>query len=135
MRFADTNILLYAISREPAEQAKTVAANDILSDPALVLSTQVLQEFSVQATRASRRDALTHRQAADLVTAFSRFRVQPVTLEVVTLALQVKEQAGLSYWDSAIVAAARVAGCTELLTEDLSHGQDYGGIVASNPFR
>lgn len=134
-RFADTNILLYAISRDSEEQSKAETANEILTNPALVISTQVLQEFYVQATRASRPDALTHRQAADLVTAFTRFQVQPITLDVVSAALRIKERAGLSYWDSAIVAAARLAGCSTLLTEDLSDGQDYDGVVATNPFR
>jgi predicted nucleic acid-binding protein len=40
----------------------------------------------------------------------------------------------LSLWDSMILAAARVSGASELITEDFSHGQDYGGIKAMNPF-
>ncbi|HEX6930974.1 MAG TPA: PIN domain-containing protein [Streptosporangiaceae bacterium] len=63
MRFADTNVLLYAISRDPAEQDKAKRANDILAGRDLALSVQVLQEFYVQATRASRPDAIGHRQA------------------------------------------------------------------------
>ena len=51
MRFIDTNILLYAISRDPAEQDKAKRASDILADRDLALSVQVLQEFYVQATR------------------------------------------------------------------------------------
>ena len=54
MRFVDTNVLLYAISRDPAEQDKAKRANDLLADHDLALSVQVLQEFYVQATRASR---------------------------------------------------------------------------------
>ena len=54
MRFVDTNVLLCAISRAPAEQDKAKRANDILADHDLALSVQVLQEFQVQATRASR---------------------------------------------------------------------------------
>jgi predicted nucleic acid-binding protein len=56
VRFADTNILLYAISRDPTEQGKAARANDILAARDIVLSVQVLQEFYVQATRASRPD-------------------------------------------------------------------------------
>jgi predicted nucleic acid-binding protein len=41
----------------------------------------------------------------------------------------------LRYWDSLIVAAARRAGCPEALSEDLSDGQDYGGVIVVNPFR
>jgi predicted nucleic acid-binding protein len=38
VRFIDTNILLYAISRDPAEQEKAKRANEILTDRDLALS-------------------------------------------------------------------------------------------------
>jgi predicted nucleic acid-binding protein len=60
VQFADTSILLYAISRDPAEQDNAKQANDILTGRDLALSGQVLQEFYVQATRASRPDPITH---------------------------------------------------------------------------
>ena len=41
----------------------------------------------------------------------------------------------LSYWDAAIIEAARTLGCTHVLSEDLSDGQDYGGVQVTNPFR
>lgn len=135
MRFADTNVLLYAISTDPAEQAKRDIANDLLSSHDLALSTQVLQEFYVQATRATRDDALTHRQAADLVTSFTGFTVQPTTVELVHAAMAARDRFGVSYWDAAIIEAARMLGCTEVLSEDLSHGQDYDGVSVADPFR
>ena len=45
MRFVDTNVLLYSISREPAEAEKRARAEAILDSLDLVLSAQVLQEF------------------------------------------------------------------------------------------
>ena len=63
MRFVDTNVLLYAISRDPAERAKAARANEILAEGDVGLSVQVLQEFYVQATRASKPVRLTHEQA------------------------------------------------------------------------
>lgn len=134
VRFVDTNVLLYAISRNPAEEAKARIANDVLSSRDLALSTQVLQEFYVQATRPSREHPLTHEQAAALVQSFTRFTVQDVTLETVTSALDTRKRFGLSYWDSAIISSARELGCTELLSEDLSAGQDYDGVRVVNPF-
>jgi predicted nucleic acid-binding protein len=41
----------------------------------------------------------------------------------------------LSYWDAAIVAAARLLGCNELLSEDLQDGRSIDGILLRNPFR
>ena len=32
------------------------------------------------------------------------------------------------------IAAAHSGGARELLTETFSHGQDYGGVTAVNPF-
>ena len=54
MRSVDTNVLLYAISRDPKEQDKAARANGILAARDIALSVQVLQEFYVQATHASR---------------------------------------------------------------------------------
>ena len=34
-----------------------------------------------------------------------------------------------------VCPAARASGASELVTEDLNHGQDYGGIRVVNPFR
>lgn len=39
-----------------------------------------------------------------------------------------------SYRDSLVLAAALRAHCSILYTEDLNTGQDFGGVVAVNPF-
>jgi predicted nucleic acid-binding protein len=134
VRFVDTNIFLYAVSRDATERAKRDRALDILDDVTLGVSTQVLAEFYVQATRSTRPDPLTHSQAVRLVESFTRFRVQPITLAVVRSALATSERHGLSYWDSAIVEAARAMDCDTIVTEDLQDGQDVDGIVVHNPF-
>ena len=135
MRFVDTNVLLYAISRDPAEQDKAKRASDILTDRDLALSVQVLQEFYVQTTRASRPDALGHRQAVLLIESFRRFPVQDITSGIMMAALDTRQRFKLSYSDAAIIEAARATGCTHVLSEDLSDGQDYGGVRVTNPFR
>ncbi len=133
--FLDTNILLYSISRDPAEADKRIQARDLLDREDGALSVQVLQEFYVQATRTSRSDPLPHSIAAGLIRTWTRFPVQETTLALVGAALEIKAQAGLSYWDSAIVAAARALGCDVLFSEDMNHGQVIGGVKISNPFR
>jgi predicted nucleic acid-binding protein len=40
----------------------------------------------------------------------------------------------ISLWDALIVEAARRAGATTLLSEDLQHGMDFDGVVVENPF-
>jgi predicted nucleic acid-binding protein len=135
VQFADTNVLLYAISRDPSEQAKAKRANEILGDRDLALSVQVLQEFYVQATRASRLDAIGHSQAVRLIESFRRFGVQDITSGIMMAALDARQRFQLSYWDAAIIEAARAMGCTEVLSEDLSDGRDYAGVRVTNPFR
>jgi predicted nucleic acid-binding protein len=134
VRFVDTNVLLYAISRDPQEQAKAERANDILEARDLALSVQVLQEFYVQATRESRSDPISHEQATKLVESFLRFRTQEITSPVMLAALVTRKRFGISYWDAAILEAARTVGCDVVLSEDLSHGEDYAGIRVENPF-
>ncbi|MDR2565668.1 MAG: PIN domain-containing protein [Bifidobacteriaceae bacterium] len=134
VRFVDTNVLLYAISTDPGEADKAAVARDILDGADLALSVQVLQEFYVQATRATRANPVSHEQAADLVESFTRFPVQDLTLPVVRNAMRTRERYGLSYWDAAIIESARTLGCRVVLSEDLGHGQEYGGITVVNPF-
>jgi predicted nucleic acid-binding protein len=40
----------------------------------------------------------------------------------------------LSYWDAAILTAAKKMGCATVYSEDLSTGQDYDGVSVLNPF-
>jgi predicted nucleic acid-binding protein len=135
LHFLDTNILLYSISRHPAEAAKRDCAIDLLERDAGALSVQVLQEFYVQATRSTRPDSLPHEIAAGLITTWTRFRVQEITLSILAGALEIKAAHGFSYWDSAIIAAARALGCRELYSEDMTHRREVDGVIIINPFR
>ncbi len=134
MRFVDTNVLLYAISGDPEEQKKAIRANELLSQRDVGLSVQVLQEFYVQATRERRADRLTHEQAATLIDSFRRFPVQETTVAVMLAAISTRRRFGISYWDAAILEAARALDCKIVLSEDLSDGQDYAGVRVENPF-
>lgn len=135
MRFVDTNVLLYAISRAPEEQDKTERANTILEAGDIALSVQVLQEFYVQATRESRADRISHEQAARLVESLLVFPVAAVTTDLMLAALDARQRFGISYWDAAILEAGRTLGCDVVLSEDLGDGQDYAGVRVENPFR
>jgi predicted nucleic acid-binding protein len=134
VEFVDTNILLYAISRDPHEQEKAERANAILTRRDVALSVQVLQEFYVQATRESRDDRLSHVQAIRLVESFLRFPVAQISTGILLAAMASRDRFGISYWDAAILEAARSLGCEIVLSEDLSHGRDYAGVRVENPF-
>jgi predicted nucleic acid-binding protein len=135
VRFLDTNVLVYAVSSAPEEQVRADRANALLAERDLALSSQVLQEFYVQATRTTRPDAIPHADAVELIETFQRFPVAPVTSEVMRAALATCDRFRISYWDAAILEAARSLGCEVVLSEDLSDAVDYAGVRVVNPFR
>jgi predicted nucleic acid-binding protein len=134
MRFVDTNILLYCAVAGDLEAEKAATAADLLGCPDLCLSVQVLQEFYFQATHERRKRRLSHGTAAALINKWKRYPVQPMTVQLLDNALATKERWGISYWDAAIIEAARLQGCCQVLSEDMADGQDYGGVQVMNPF-
>ena len=133
-KFLDTNVLIYAIGGEQFVPRKTLRAQEILKAGDCAVSVQVLQEFYVQATRESRAGAIAHAVAVDLIRAWSRFPVQPMSLETLHAALDIKARYRLSYWDAAIVAAAQSLNCETLFSEDMAHGMTIGATTIVNPF-
>ena len=132
--FVDTNVLLYAASTVPDEAAKSATARAVLGRDDVVLSTQVLQEFYVQATRPTRPDPMPEDIAVALIESWLRFRVVETTVRLVLDALSTARRWRISYWDAAVVEAARSGGCSTLLTEDLQAGMNFAGVTVENPF-
>ena len=134
MRFVDTNVLLYASSALVEDANKRLRALELLREGDLALSVQVLQEFYYQSTRPSRHARITHEQALSFLGSLEGFPVQAVTLDIFRSAVAIRQRFGLSYWDGAILAAARALGCDAVYSEDLSSEQDYDGLRVINPF-
>ena len=132
--FVDTNVLLYAVSTADEEAVKRAVARRVLDQEDLVLSVQVLQEFYVQATRPSKPERLAHEPATALVESWLRFRVMETSVQLVQQALACALRWRISYWDAAIIEAARIGGCSELLSEDLQPGMNFAGVTVVNPF-
>jgi predicted nucleic acid-binding protein len=135
VRLVDTNVLIYAASRAIIEPDKRRRARQLLTQPDLAVSVQVLQEFYHQATRPTRPGWLTHGQAMQFLESVLTFPIQPMTLEVFRAAVAISQRFQLSYWDGAILAAARAAGCDAVYSEDFNSEQDYDGLRVINPFR
>lgn len=133
--FLDTNVLLYSIGTNPADELKRLRAVALLDRTDCVLSVQVLQEFYVQATRANRNDRLDHDLAAGLISAWRRFPVIDNTAALLDDALYVRRRVNFSFWDCLVIAAARAGQCGELHSEDLSDGRVVDGVRIVNPFR
>ena len=132
--FVDTNVLLYGVSTVRDEADKHVTALSILDRDDVVLSAQVLQEFYVQATRSTKADHLGHDSAVSLIESWLRFRVIETTVPLVQQALATAARWRVSYWDAAIVEAARIGNCPVVLSEDLQPGMNFAGVTMQNPF-
>ena len=131
--FFDTNVLLYAL--HSAEKRKQSVARALIKRHAaagsLVLSTQVLQEYFVNATR---KFGLTAEEARGDVEQYAKARVIQVSPDLILEAIDLHRLHSVSLWDSLVVCSARAAKCGELLSEDLQAGQVLGGVRVVNPF-
>lgn len=132
--FLDTNVLLYAASGTSAEAVQRERAIQLIETRNFGISTQVLQEFYVNATGKVRIRMPPHIALAWL----EQFDDRPcIALDtaLVKLGIAISMRYRISYWDAAIVASAEALGAPLLYTEDLNHGQVYGTVRVENPFR
>ena len=133
--FVDTNVLLYA--HDGSETEKQPIARALLkrlwAARTGVVSTQVLQEFYVVATRKF-DPPIARAEARELVALYAAWPVIQVDVELILDAAALEERETLSFWDALIVEAARRAGAVQLLSEDLQGGRRIAGIVLENPF-
>ena len=132
--FVDTNILLYAISNQPEEQSKTNIARQILRKTHWGWSAQVAGEFFANAVSPKRKFRLTPKEAADFVETWLAFPMAALTADIVIETMAIHQRFQPSYWDAAIIAAARSLACDVIYSEDLSDKTDCGGARVINPF-
>jgi predicted nucleic acid-binding protein len=131
--FVDTNILIYAGSGDAKDATKRNKALEILRRPDIGFSAQVLQEYYDVAYR-KKRLGITHAEALYAIRQLRRKTVAPITSDLVISAAELSERFKLSYWDAAIIAAAKELDCATIYSEDLNAGQTYDGIRVINPF-
>ncbi|HEY2976619.1 MAG TPA: PIN domain-containing protein [Burkholderiaceae bacterium] len=118
--FVDTNIWVYAHLRVPGDVRHECALALVQSRVDLVISPQVVAEYYSVMLRNAQTDLWIQ---ANLRAIFARTRLQPANAEMLSTALDLRNRHGFSFWDCQIAAAALLARCTSLLTEDLQHGQ------------
>lgn len=129
----DTNVLVYAFSNAGRDAAKARIAREWINREDWGVTVQVLQEFYVNAIRTPH--SLGHDEAVAMIEEIASSRpVIGSDLALMRLALQIKRRYGIAYWDAAVVAGARRMGAAVLVSEDFSHGRDYGGVRVLNPF-
>ena len=133
--FVDTNVLVYA--RDSADSEKHLRAREWMRElwerRAGRLSVQVLYEYYVTVTR-KLTPGLPVDQARRDVRDLSQWQPLALDASIVERAWAEQDSHDLSFWDALVVAAAKRTGCEHLLSEDLQHGQDLGGIAVVSPF-
>lgn len=132
--FIDTNVLVYADDQDAGE--RTVIAKQILTDAirtrTAVVSTQVLQEFFVVATRKLGMSAEIARRKVELL---AQLEVVRIDTRLILEAIDLHRLNQVSFWDALVVCSARAGSCARVLTEDLQDGAVLGGVRIENPFR
>lgn len=135
LTFVDTNVLVYAHDRSEALRQPVAQAllEELWANRTGTLSTQILQEFYVVATRKF-NPPMTCREAREIVALYGTWPLVQVDLPLILTASQLEERHRLSFWDALVLEAARRAGATRLVTEDLQGGRSIGGVRIENPF-
>jgi predicted nucleic acid-binding protein len=130
--FIDTNVVVYAF--DGADPVKQRIAIEILEgDGRLVLSTQVLLEAWWVLTRRL-AEPLEEDLASEIIDRLGDLPVVSTDPQLVRQAIETARRFGIAIWDALIIEAARSAGCSSILSEDLQSSQDFGGVRVLNPF-
>jgi len=133
--FVDTNVLVYRFD-SGAPKKRDVARAEfrrLVMERSIVISTQVLQEFFVAATRRL-NPPLSSDQAEVVIGYLSRLPVVQISTRTILEAVALHRRFSLSFWDALIVRSALEAGADTLYTEDLQEGQVIEGLPIVNPF-
>jgi predicted nucleic acid-binding protein len=126
--FFDSNVLIYLTDTASGKAGQT---EDLLAEGGVV-SVQVLNEF---ANIAQRKVRLSWAETRDFLDTFrATMKVVPLTLETHEHGLDHAERYQLSVYDGMIVAAAQLAGCRVLYSEDMHDGLVIDGLTIRNPY-
>jgi predicted nucleic acid-binding protein len=133
--FVDTNILMYAHDTSAGAKHKRAKAlvEELWRDRTGVVSTQVLQELSVNLRRKARRP-LDTKATREIIADYLTWQVIVNGGDSILEALDVEALYRISFWDALVVQAAQASGAEVLYSEDLSDGQKYGSVRVINPF-
>ena len=131
--FVDSNVFIYAIDEANLEKHKAARLwrSELWKSRLGRISFQVLQEFYANVDR--KRPAARKQLQAEIRNLMS-WRPVTINASLIEDAWMIEARYRISFWDALIVAAAKAASCRYLLTEDLQAGQEYGGVLAVNPF-
>jgi predicted nucleic acid-binding protein len=131
--FIDTNVWLYAFSASQDQQKHVAAQALIRQTPRIVVSTQIVNEVSVNLIRKFQADEQTVQK---LIRSFYRkYTVIALNQHVLLHASDLRIMYQFSFWDSLVLASALTAGATIVYSEDMQDGLTVQNqLRISNPF-
>jgi predicted nucleic acid-binding protein len=133
--FVDTNVLVYAHDRSETQRRPIAQAalDELWRTRTGTLSTQVLSEFYVVATRTF-DPPMARRAARRIIGAYSAWPVVAVDAPLILAASALEERHTISFWDALIVEAAARSGASRLPPADLPSGRRLRGHTIENPY-
>jgi predicted nucleic acid-binding protein len=131
--FIDTNIFVYTMdSHNPGkrERCRSLLRSLLDSGRTGVISTQVLQEFYVAATKKLGAQPLL---AKNILHSLENYEIVTVDSALIQEAIDCSILSQLAFRDALIIVSAERACCERIWTEDLNAGQLIRGIRVVNP--
>ena len=134
MVFLDTNILIYA-SLDQDRRKRSIAGvilEDCFRNASGMISLQVLRELANVLFKKA------HLGVDEVRRITHGFMVLPCATDSqmsFDLALDIKAQYDIQFYDALIVATAELAGCGTIYSEDMGDGESYHNVRIVNPFK
>jgi predicted nucleic acid-binding protein len=115
--------------------ARHQIAKQIVAKARLVSCCLTLQSISEFYAAVTRKGTMRPREAVPVAEAMlDLFQIATASASAVRTALRIASAGQASYWDALLLATAAEAGCTAILTEDLTDGGRLAGVRIINPF-
>ena len=129
----DTNILVYSVDGEAGRRHQI--ASEIVKLAARRDCWITLQAVSEFYAVVARKHLVPRARAAMLAHSWlDLFPAAVASESAVRFAIDRATDGHVSYWDALLIAAAAEAGCTAIVTEDLSDGELLKGVRVVHPF-
>jgi predicted nucleic acid-binding protein len=130
--FLDTNVLVYAYdSRAGSKHASAISLlQRLFGAGSAALSVQILVEFYAAATKGGMKA----QRAGEIISDLRICALHRTDHADVVRAIELARRYKISWWDALVVNSANELGCEVLWSEDMNHGQRYGGVTVRNPF-
>ena len=126
--FLDTNVVVYLTAGDPA----FADVSERLVRDGAIISVQVLNET---ARTLRGKLAFSWEEVGEFLEGLrAKCQVVPVSLATHERGLAYAERYGLNLFDAMIVAAAALAGCTTLYSEDMQDGLVIDRLTIRNPY-